>query len=175
MTEIRLLYLLNVYTVVSDGSVLYLIKSVDKVSNGGLTCTGSANESHLLARAGKDIDTMKHRMISVIGEVNVLKDHISLKLSVLSSTVILNTLPCPGLCTLGRLCYLTIHFLCMNQCNSSIILFRDFIHKGEDTVDSRETHDNSIDLLGNTAYLAGKLLFHVKERNGNAYAESHTA
>ena len=175
LPEGSLLDILDIDAVIGDGALLDLVETVDEVRDGRLTGTGGTDERDLLTRAGVDIDLMQNRVLPVVGEVHVAQDDVALETFVRHAAVSPDLLPGPLLGALLALLDLPVPLMTAHERHRALILLRLLIHQREDTTRTRETHDDRIDLLRDTADLTGELSLHVEERHGNADAEGHTA
>ena len=77
MTEICLLDLVDVDSVVADLTVLHIIETVDQVCNRGFTCTGRTYEGNLLPRLCVKGQIMEYHMIIGISERHIKESNVT--------------------------------------------------------------------------------------------------
>ncbi len=118
---------------------------------------------------------MQNRVLPVVGEIHILQDDVALETLIRHAAVGLDLLPGPLLGAFFALLDLTVPFPTAHECHRALVRLRLLIHQREDTTRTRETHDDRVDLLRDTADLTGELPLHVEERHGDADAEGHTA
>ena len=69
----------NVVAVYCDGAYADIVEAVQEVGDGGLACTGRADEGDLLSRLGVKGDTRQDLLIGQIAEVHVLHNDVTLQ------------------------------------------------------------------------------------------------
>ena len=93
--QVRLFDFVDVDAVIADFAVRNVVKTVQKVGDGGFTRARSAYKSHLLPRLCKKRYIVEHRLVLDIAEVHVFKTNVARKLRVAYRAVTQGLLPCP--------------------------------------------------------------------------------
>ena len=145
-SQICFLYLVDVDAVITDFSVLNIIKTVNQVGDSCLSCTGTSDEGKLLSRSCKHLDIMQYNLFIRITEVNTLKFYIAFQLHKFQlAGFLIDSLPCPFFGT-----FFTFHkfslciFLHIDQCNRSLVGLRLFIEQIEDSFRTCHRHNHTV-------------------------------
>ena len=79
MSQVILLDLGDIDSVIADFTFLNVVETVDQVGDGSFSCTCGAYESQLLSGLCKEADILKDYFIRVIAEGYILEADISCK------------------------------------------------------------------------------------------------
>ncbi len=147
--QIRLFDLVDVDAVVTDFSILNIVKPVDQVGDRRLPRAGGAHESHLFSRIGIHLDIVQHDFIIRIPKIHAVQHHVSLQLLVGNgSFCLMGMLPCPDpgplFCFFQSAVRLLGH---VNQCHITIVHFFRLIQQIKDPLRSCQCHNDGIKLL----------------------------
>ena len=130
MSQIIFFNFVNINAIITDLSVLNIIKSVNQICNRRLSCTSRADKRNFLTRRCVQIHIMKHDFFRYIAKIYIIKNNISGQLCIRNRTFLLmRMLPCPkpGTRTSRRLCNLSIFFFCIYKRYISFVCFCLFI------------------------------------------------
>ena len=146
--QIRLLNLIYINAVVTYLTILYIIKPVDQIGDGGLACTGGAHKGNLLPRFCVQFHIMQHNLIIVVSKVYPVKYHVAPQFHIVHRVVRLVLMtPGPAAGTLRCLHQFPVLFPDVDQSHIAVVHLRFLIHHLEDTLCTGHGHDNRIKLL----------------------------
>ena len=147
--QILLLNLIDVDTVVTDLSVLNIVKPVNQVGNGRFSGSGSAYKGHLLSGLRVELNVVKYGFFRCIAEVYPVHNYVALQLRVCDGTVMMGMLPGPDTGTLRHLHQLVTLIAGIDQGHITAVLLRGLIHQVEDSLRACQGHNDRVKLLGN--------------------------
>ena len=144
-TQICFFDLVDINTIITDLSILDIIKTVDQIGDRGLSCSGRTNKCNLLTRFCKELDIMQNHLFLIISKIHTIKYHITFQ-RLISCCIIrfVVMFPCPVTCMFLCFPYLTILNFRINQCNIPFVQFRFFIQDTEDTVCTCQCHNHTV-------------------------------
>ena len=124
--KVTLANLLYIYSVITDFSLLYLIKAVEQIGYRGFACTRGADKRNFLTRLCIERNVIENRLFAVIAEVHVFKHNVALKLLIGYGVVAaVRMLPSPKtrmLLAFGQISVLVI--FCVYELYIAVVLFR---------------------------------------------------
>ena len=166
--QIGFLYLVDVYSVIAYLAVRYVIEAVYEVCYRGLARSGRADESHLLTRLCVERDIVKDFLFGCVAEIDMVENDLTLKLCISQSAVAVGMLPCPHSGVLLDFDYLAVLFFRVYEGNISVVGLGLFVHKGEDSLGTREGVDNRVELVRHLGYRVYKVAREHEERGYHA-------
>ena len=93
---------------------------------------------------------MENHFIICITKVNIVHYKVALELTVLCCAVLaVSMFPCPHTCSLFRWLNLAVNNFCIYKIYISVILFRLFVKKFENSVCTCKSHNNAVELHTN--------------------------
>ena len=129
MSQVTFFNLVDINAVITNLSILNIIKSIDQIGNGGLSGSGGTDKGNLLSRRRKHFDVVKYHFLIIISEINTQEFHVSLKFRVSRGVIYLMVmLPCP--CAGMMIGFINVSFFVkssIDQSHISVIHFRFFI------------------------------------------------
>ena len=185
MTKICLLDLIDVDIVITDLTVCNIIEAVDQVRDRRFTGTGRTDKCDLLTRLCIERHIIEDLLFAIIAEVNIEETYITADFFIGQRSISVRMLPRPDIrCGSIRLfsamrtlerqrfllrnfCQSIAVFLAVNESNISVVRFRLFIHKLEDTGGTGHRHDDRVHLLRHLGYRHDKGLRQLQEGSDN--------
>ena len=147
MTQIVLLDLVDIDSVISNLTVSYVIETIDKIGYCRLSCTGRSDKRDLLTRCSIKIDIVKNRMSFFICKVDVMELNITFKFNICCSSVrLVEMFPSPHSRSFFTLSKLTVDHLGIDQGNITFVSLRNLIQKIEDPLSACKTNHDRIKL-----------------------------
>ena len=118
---------------------------------------------------------MQHQLVGVVAKVHVVQHHFALQAGIGDCAVrLVGMLPSPHVGALFALHQVSVPVLLgVYQGDVALVGLGLFVNQVKDTLGAGHAHDNHIQLVGNLADVAGKLLGHVQKRHHNADAKGH--
>ena len=159
-SQVILLNLGNVDSIVTDFTFLNIIETVDQICDRCLSCTCGTYESKFLSRLGEEADVFQNNFVRVISECNIFESDISCQFCISNGAICrMWMFPCPHACSLFAFCDIAVGILsCINKFYVTFILFRLLVNEPEDTFCTCKCHNNGIKLLCHLHEWLGKAL-----------------
>ena len=95
MAQIRLFDLPDIDAIITDGSIRYIIKTIDQIGNGSLSGTSRTYKSYLLARFCIQCNIMKNCLTRIITKIYIFKTHITCQPGISNRSIAVGMFPCP--------------------------------------------------------------------------------
>ena len=144
LSKLRLLYLCDVYTVVSDFAVLYVVKTVNEVCNRSLARARRAYKRYLLTRLCIQLYIVQDYLAVIISEVHTVKHNLALHFGISDCAVCLvRVLPRPMTCPFFGLgdCAVGSN-ICVYYLDITLVLLRLAVHKIEQSLCACARHND---------------------------------
>ena len=118
--------MINIDTIISYLTILYIIESVNKIRNRSFTSTCASYKCYLLTWSCIHSDIMKHHLVRIISKVYTIKGNITFKSSVFYWLAIHSwSFPCPHHSIFLSFCKLFICIiLYIYKFNAAFVCFR---------------------------------------------------
>ena len=140
--------LIDIDAVVPDLSVLNIIEAVDQIGDRRLTRSGGTDKRDLLSRFRIQLHIVEHDLVIVITEIHAVKHDISFQLHIIDRLIrLMYMFPCPSSGPFLTLFEFSVFFSHIDKRHISLIHFRLFIQKLENTFRSCQRHNDRIHLL----------------------------
>ena len=111
VAQIVLFDLIDINAVVADLALRHIIKPIDQIRDGCLSCSGGTDKSDLLTRCRVQIHIVQYDLIRIIAKVNVIEHHIAGQFHIIHAAIrLMDVLPCPQTASLLTLNQLSILF-----------------------------------------------------------------
>jgi len=95
-SQICLLDLIYIDSVISDLTILNIIEPVDQIRNCCFTCTCRSYESNFLSGFCEHLDIVKYDLLIAVTKVHIIKFHFTFQFTIAGSIcVLMIMLPCP--------------------------------------------------------------------------------
>ena len=164
--------LIDVDPVISDLTVSDIIKTVQQVRNGCFSRTGGAYKRHLLSGLGVKGDIMEYDLIFLIAKVYIHHPYIAGQTGIGDGSIrLVGMLPGPHMGSLLGFHQHSVFFLYLGQGHIAAVGFRLLVQQSENPLRAGDPHNHRVDLMGNLADSAGKLLGHIQEGHHHADAQ----
>ena len=129
MPQVFLPDFVNVNPIISDFSILNVIKPVQQIGNGRLSCTCCPSKSHFLPCSCKNLNIVQNCFSIGVSKIHMIKYHIPLHRLIGSRIICLMImLPRPHTGPIRNLGQISLFIIaCIHQLHISAVLFRLFI------------------------------------------------
>ena len=170
--QVRLANLVDVDAVVPHLTVRDVVEAVDEVGDGGLACAGGAHEGHLLTRLGVYRHVVEDGLALFVGKVHLGEAHVTLQQGIGEGAVSVGMLPRPAAgVAVGFGDGAVLRHDGVDQRHVAVVHLGLLVHQLKQTLGTRQTHGDVVDLLGHLIDVAGELLGHIEERHHDGDGE----
>ena len=150
-SEVCFLDLIYVNAVITDLSILNVIKTIDQIHDRRLTRTRGTDKSNFLTGLCKKLNVVKHHLLVRISKIDTVKHNLTLQLHVGNTLIrLMDMLPGPDARSLRAFLQISLDLvrvlLCANQRHVTFIHFRLFIQQIKHTLCTRHRHNNTVQL-----------------------------
>ena len=172
--EGRFLNFIDIDSVISDFSVLYVIEAVNQVGDGGLARPGRAYKCNFLTGLGKQLDVMEYHLGWVIAEIHSVKNNAAFHFLIGNSPLCLMGV-FPGPDTGALFCLFqcaVLPFPDIHKFHIPIVLLRLLVQKLKYPSGACRCHDHRVHLLAGLGNRLGEIFIESHEGNDGADCNS---
>ena len=142
--QVRLLDLVHIDAVISDLSVLNIIKTIDQIHDRGFTGARCTDKRNLLSGLRIQLDIMQDDLVVTVAEVNLIKYDISLQLHIgRRIRILVIMLPCPDAGPFLTFMQRPVRILFrIDKLHITVVHLGLLVHQLKETVCTRKRHDD---------------------------------
>ena len=130
MPQIVFFDFVDINAVITDFTILYIIKTIDQIGNRCLSGAGRADKRDLLSRRRVQVHIMKHNFFRHVSKVHIIEHNVSGQLGIGNRPFLLVRMfpgPKSGTHTSRRLHNLSVFFFCIYKRYVTFVCFQRFV------------------------------------------------